>query len=32
MQIGRFVDDKIVERWDASSELGILKQIGAIEG
>jgi predicted ester cyclase len=32
MQIGRFVDGKMVERWGASDELGILKQIGAIEG
>lgn len=32
MQIGRFVDGKMVERWGSSDELGILKQIGAIEG
>ncbi len=28
MQIGRFVDGKMVERWGSSDELGILKQIG----
>jgi steroid delta-isomerase-like uncharacterized protein len=32
MQIGRFVDGKMVERWGSSDELGILKQIGAIDG
>jgi predicted ester cyclase len=32
MQLGRFADGKMVERWGASDELGILKQIGAIEG
>ena len=32
MQIGRFVDGKMVERWGSSDELGILKQIGAVEG
>jgi predicted ester cyclase len=32
MQIGRFVDGKMVERRGSSDELGILKQIGAIEG
>jgi steroid delta-isomerase-like uncharacterized protein len=32
MQIGRFVDGKMVERWGSSDELGILKQIGAIAG
>jgi len=32
MQIGRFVDGKMVERWGSSDELGILKQIGAIKG
>ncbi|WP_428151496.1 ester cyclase [Brevundimonas sp.] len=29
MQIGRFEDGKMVERWGSSDELGILKQIGA---
>ncbi len=29
MQIARFEDGKIVERWGSSDELGILKQIGA---
>ena len=29
VQIGRFEDGKIVERWGSSDELGILKQLGA---
>ncbi|WP_395945145.1 ester cyclase [Brevundimonas sp.] len=29
LQIGRFEDGKMVERWGSSDELGILKQIGA---
>src|SRR5580692_12996616 len=29
VQIGRFEDGKIVERWGASDELGILRQLGA---
>ncbi|MDT0643120.1 ester cyclase [Zunongwangia sp. F363] len=29
MQISRFKDGKLVERWGSSDELGILKQIGA---
>ena len=29
MQIGRFENGKMVERWGSSDELGILKQIGA---
>ena len=29
MQIGRFEDGKIVERWGSSDELGILQQLGA---
>ncbi|MEO9169898.1 MAG: ester cyclase [Candidatus Baltobacteraceae bacterium] len=29
MQIARFRDGKMVERWGSSDELGILKQIGA---
>lgn len=29
MQIARFEDGKIVERWGSSDELGILKQLGA---
>ncbi len=28
MQIGRFEDGKLVERWGATDELGILKQLG----
>ncbi len=28
MQIGRFQDGKMVERWGSSDELGILKQLG----
>ena len=30
MQIGRFENGKMVERWGSSDELGILKQIGAV--
>lgn len=29
MQIGRFEDGKMVERWGSSDELGLLRQIGA---
>jgi predicted ester cyclase len=29
MQIARFENGKVVERWGSSDELGILKQIGA---
>lgn len=29
MQIGRFDNGKMVERWGSSDELGILKQLGA---
>ncbi|MBA2420765.1 MAG: ester cyclase, partial [Thermoleophilaceae bacterium] len=29
LQTARFEDGKIVERWGATDELGILKQIGA---
>lgn len=29
LQIGRFENGKIVERWGSSDELGILKQLGA---
>jgi len=29
MQIARFENGKMVERWGSSDELGILKQIGA---
>ena len=29
MQIGRFEDGKLKERWGSSDELGILKQLGA---
>ncbi len=30
IQIGRFEDGKLVERWGSSDELGIMKQIGAV--
>lgn len=30
MQISRFEDGKLVERWGATNELGILKQLGVI--
>lgn len=29
LQIGRFEDGRIVERWGSSDELGILRQLGA---
>lgn len=29
LQVGRFEDGKIVERWGSSDELGILQQLGA---
>ncbi len=32
MQIGRFEDGKMVERWGSSDELGILKQLGVVPG
>jgi len=32
MQIARFEDAKIVERWGSTDELGILRQIGAAPG
>ncbi len=32
MQIARFENARIVERWGSSDELGILKQIGAVKG
>ena len=32
MQIAKFKDAKIVERWGSSDELGILKQIGGVKG
>ena len=32
MQIARFKDGKIIERWGSSDELGILKQLGVIKG
>ncbi len=32
MQIAKFKDGKIIERWGSSDELGILKQIGAVKG
>jgi steroid delta-isomerase-like uncharacterized protein len=31
MQISRFEDGKIVERWGSSDELGILQQVGAMK-
>ena len=30
LQVGRFADGKIVERWGSSDELGILKQLDAV--
>ncbi len=30
MQIGRFRDGQIVERWGSTDEVGILKQIGEL--
>ena len=32
VQIARFENGKIVERWGSSDELGILQQIGAVKG
>lgn len=32
LQIGRFVDGRIVERWGATDEAGIMQQIGAAPG
>ncbi|MGI8770859.1 MAG: ester cyclase [Acidobacteriaceae bacterium] len=32
VQIARFENGKIVERWGSSDELGILKQIGGVKG
>ncbi len=32
VQIARFENGKIVERWGSSDELGILKQLGAVVG
>ena len=29
MQIGRFENGKIVERWGSTDELGIMRQLGA---
>ncbi len=31
VQIGRFENGKLVERWGSSDELGIMQQIGAID-
>ncbi|MER5181147.1 ester cyclase [Streptomyces sp. NPDC002896] len=31
MQISRFVDGKIVERWGSSDELGMLRQLGFVD-
>lgn len=30
VQLGRFENGKIVERWGSSDELGILQQLGAV--
>jgi len=30
VQIGRFADGQIVERWGSTDEVGILKQIGEL--
>ncbi|HEX8647275.1 MAG TPA: ester cyclase [Thermoleophilaceae bacterium] len=30
VQVGRFEDGKLVERWGSSDELGIMRQIGAL--
>lgn len=32
MQIGKFADGRIVERWGSSDELGIMRQLGAEVG
>ena len=32
VQISRFEDGKLVERWGSSDELGIMKQLGLVEG
>src|SRR5947209_8749754 len=32
VQIARFSDGQIVERWGSSDEMGILKQLGAMDG
>ncbi len=32
VQIAKFKDGKMVERWGSSDELGILKQIGGVKG
>lgn len=32
VQIAKFKDGKIVERWGSSDELGMLKQIGSVKG
>jgi steroid delta-isomerase-like uncharacterized protein len=32
MQIGRFADGKLVERWGSSDQLGIMTQLGLING
>lgn len=31
MQIGRFADGKLVERWGSSDQLGILTQLGVLD-
>ncbi len=28
VQIGKFADGKLIERWDSSDQLGILQQLG----
>lgn len=32
LQIGRFDNGQIVERWESTDELGIMQQIGAAPG
>ncbi|MFL1895825.1 ester cyclase [Aquimarina sp. 2-A2] len=32
MQIGRFEDGKLAERWGSTNQLGILQQLGLVEG
>ena len=32
MQIGRFADGKLAERWGSSDQLGIMTQLGLVDG
>lgn len=32
MQIGRFADGKLAERWGSSDQLGIMTQLGLVNG